>query len=167
MSKKIDYQLITIPPDKDPKTYSVAQRRADILNQVVEAGGFNAVNYRELAEKYGKSLSLLYKRDKPALRDYFIELFENKEGGDVKANLLCASEWALKAARKARDYKEVSRISKNIMDMAFDLGILEKEPERVQQVGAVKFTFEVEDSEGEKPKEEKPEKTKKDEEDKI
>ena len=73
----------------------------------------------------------------------------------------------MKAARKARDYKEVSRISKNIMDMAFDLGILEKEPERVQQVGAVKFTFEVEDSEGEKPKEEKPEKTKKDEEDKI
>lgn len=157
MSKKIDYQLITIPPDKDPKTYSVAQRRADILTQVIEAGGFNAVNYRELAEKYGKSLSLLYKRDKPALRDYFIEIFESRDGGDVKANLLCASEWALKAARKARDYKEVARISKNIMDMAFDLGILEKEPERVQQVGAVKFTFEVEEDKPKKPeKEEKP-----------
>lgn len=55
MSSNIDYRAVEIPPDKPPTEYTYAQRRAELLQQVIEAGHPRAINQTELADRYGVS----------------------------------------------------------------------------------------------------------------
>ena len=150
-----DFANIHIPEEKDPKKYTVAERRAEEYQMLIKAGTFRILHTIKLAERYGLKSHNSIARDRRKLQAYLEAQFKKAR---VVPDVLTKKYWALDRAQKASDYKAVSQISDSILEMAFNLGVLDKTPEKVQQVGGIKFVFETE-----KPgkKQEKPEKSKK------
>ncbi len=154
MSKTIDYANIPIPPPEvDRKKFDFRERRAEELRIILTQGHCDLPTLK-LGERYGVSPAQITK-DKHVLQKYIAEnYFEPKK---LKSSAIAAKQRALKGALEAQDWKTVNQISDSLLEMGYSMGIIEKEPEKVQQVGAVKFTFEVENPKKGSKSEKKPE----------
>ena len=102
-----NYYRIDPPADRQPSEYSYVQRRAEILDFVVAAGGPTGVENTRLAERYDVNRSTI-KRDLDALSEFVNSLLEDGEDvlfrtlalhDRVIADLLNDDDWrASKAA---------------------------------------------------------------------
>jgi len=125
----IDYLTILIPEDKEPTEYKVHERRADLLNAIIEAGGFDLIRYVDYAKKYGKSVSLLTAKDRPILEKYYQGLFNAPK---IKTDIFTTLDWCRRQAIHSKDYKAAQQVAINIANIAFNMGIIEKEANRLK-----------------------------------
>lgn len=86
-----DYRNISPPPDLAPEEFSYVQRRAVLLDRVLEVGGPGAVSNVRLAEHFDVNRSTI-KRDFDALGEYLQHYLD--EGADVDVQTL-SLHWRL------------------------------------------------------------------------
>lgn len=143
--KSPDYTRVQPPDDKPPSEYSTHERRADILQAIIEAGEPSAVNQRRLAEEVYDIHESTVSRDIDRLRESINEhlgtsarfttrtLFQH-----VVRELLAEDDWrATKAAWEvAQDWNE----------WLADIGEQHREPQRSEidvDVRSQKTAYEV------------------------
>jgi hypothetical protein len=118
-----DYANVSIPDTKNPKQYTTAERRADEYQLLKQTGTFSSLNTITLGKKYGLT-PMSISRDRQVLMTYVNNFFNNSE--NVIKELFSVKLWALETARRSNDYKSASIIADSILEMAFNLGKLEK-----------------------------------------
>ena len=131
-----DYQNVNIPAGKDPLEYTTAERRSEEYQLMLKEGTVAALNTVTLAEKYGVSPKTISK-DRYLLQDYLTESFDKK---NVLPDVITTKKWALKTARKCGDYKAADRICDSILDMCFNLGIMDKSADKLAVEGEIGYT---------------------------
>lgn len=72
MTGRIDYRSLVVPAEKDPTTYTYAERRAELLQLIEEAGHPRAVNQTEIATRYDVSQQQI-SEDMKVLSEYVAE----------------------------------------------------------------------------------------------
>ena len=143
MSKSIDYANIPIPPpDVDRRGFGFRERRAEELRIILTQGHCDLPTLK-LGERYGVSPAQITK-DKHVLQEYIAENFFQPV--KIKSSAVAAKQRALRGALASQDWRVVNSISDSLLEMGYSLGVLDKEPERVDLGGGVRFVFEVEDS---------------------
>ena len=126
--KEPDYTNIDPPDGKPPKDFTAHERRADILQTIIELGEPSAVNQRELAERYDVHESTV-SRDMDRLRESITEHL----GTDAKfttrtlyqhvvRELLAEDDW--RATKAAWD------VAQEWNEWLADIGEQHREPER-------------------------------------
>lgn len=100
-----DYRNISPPPDLAPEEFSYVQRRAVLVDRVLEVGGPGAVSNVRLAEHFDVNRSTI-KRDLDALGEYLQHYLDNGADVDVQTlslhrrlldDLLAEDDWRAKA----------------------------------------------------------------------
>lgn len=128
MRVKDDFASIPIPQGKDPKKYTIAERRAEEYAMLMKAGTFRVLHMTKLAERYGLKSHNSIARDRRVLQAY---LRDTLTSIPLVPNVILKKQWALRQAMDHNDYREVERISESILQTSFELGIITKSPEAV------------------------------------
>lgn len=127
MTQKIDYANLHIPQGKNPREYTLEERRAEEYELLRKAGTFRSLHTIQLGQRYGVDPAQIT-RDRKALQSYLRNSF-TKSG--ILPDLINKKYWALEKAREASDYKSANQIADSILDMTLKLGIIEKVPEKL------------------------------------
>ena len=122
------YHEIKIPPNKLPKDYTYNQRRAHLL-QIILQHGYIPFKRTDLAKEYGVSPATITV-DVDILTPYIIEHYWKKD--KVISQAITAKQKALKGALSESDWKTAASIADGILKTAFELGLIEKEPEKLE-----------------------------------
>jgi len=136
---KTDYANIHIPENKDPREYTVDERRAEEYQMLQQAGTFRVLHTIKLKERYGLKSATSISRDRQILFEYLVDSFNES---NTLPDIILKKKWAMEEARKSNDYKLVDQISDSILKMMFDLGVLEKVAEKLKLEGDKVITFE-------------------------
>lgn len=100
-----DYLNITPPPDLAPEEFSYVQRRAVLLDRVLEVGGLSGVSNVRPAEHFDVNRSTI-KRDLDALGEYLHHYLDDGADVDIRTfslhrrlldDLLAEDDWRAKA----------------------------------------------------------------------
>lgn len=149
--RKIVYALVPVPTKDEkvePKTYSYTVRRAEILGMIKTAGSPGAISPTQLAKRYGKTHSQIC-QDIAILKDELLENFG--KGIKVKSELLFQKVIADLMEGDNRDKYHAAKIMKEWLDFLFDLGVMRKEPERIEAIGDPSVVFIVKDDKDKYP----------------
>lgn len=112
MTREIDYESVEIPDEKAPSEYSYAERRAEILERIKEAGHPRLVNQAEIADEFGCTRQNIHK-DMNALAEFVDETLGDRRELTTQAvlersitGLLADKEWrqAAKTALELERY---------------------------------------------------------------
>ncbi|MFW6435544.1 MAG: HTH domain-containing protein [Halovenus sp.] len=123
-----DYTALEPPDEKPPVEYTTHERRADVLQQIVEAGSPFAVNQTELADQYGVHRSTI-SRDMDRLRESVDELL----GRDAKLTTRALYESIIGQLLAESDWKAKKAAWDIVMDWnewLADIGEQHREPDR-------------------------------------
>lgn len=104
MTHNIDYTTVDVPTEKSREEYHYTERRAEILNRILEAGSPNRMRQEDLAGRYGVDQSTI-SRDIEAIGDYVAEHLGNRAKLTTRAafervvnDLLDEDDWRAKKA---------------------------------------------------------------------
>jgi hypothetical protein len=130
MSDLPDYANLSAPAQKDPEEYDHHERRAEIFRILIKKGEPSAVRQNSLAEHYDVSESTI-SRDMDRIRESNSQhlgteakLTTRTLGQRVIRDLLEADDW--RATKAAWD------VHADRLDVLFDLGELQREPDRAE-----------------------------------
>jgi len=127
--KKINYHEIDIPnPDKKPKEkWDTEERRAYILDLIVEKGHPKFINQTKIAQEFGVS--------QPAIHDDIDAIADsvNDYLGE-KADLMLESIYksSIRELKEEKDYSELRKWIKDWSQYLMERGKVKKAPERTQ-----------------------------------
>lgn len=137
MARTIDYEAVDVPEDKEAADYSYAERRAEILDRIKDAGHPRRINQTELADRYGCTQQNISK-DMTALADYVDETLGNRRKLSTRATversiegLLDDGEWR-QAAKTAIEFDEWIRENAELEELNERLAALEEQRERAK-----------------------------------
>jgi len=125
-----DYWDIEPPADTPPEDYSTHERRAEVLQLVIEAGSPYAINQSRLSDRYRVHRSTI-SRDMDRLR----ETVDDHLGRDAKLTTKAVFEAAVEELLAADDWKATKAALDAVMDWndwLADLGEQHREPDRVE-----------------------------------
>lgn len=129
-----DYASVEIPAER-PEEYSYVERRAEILQQVLEVGHPRALNQTELAERYGVSQQQISK-DLDRLAEHVSATLGERRDLVTEAvmhrcirELLTEGEWR-DAARTVKDWNEWLYERRDRAEIAERLDRIEANQER-------------------------------------
>lgn len=122
-----DYVNVFIPNESADRTlFSSTQRRAEILSQILETGSMREP-FRGAAKKYGVS-HMQISKDKDILEKYIArELITSDR---VISDVFTSKQKAREASAKKGDWRTVNQITDSELDMAYNIGVVSKTPER-------------------------------------
>lgn len=141
MPQKTDYASIVIPEGKDPKKYTLEERRAEEYWEVWNSGTIKVLHVSKMGERYGKDISTI-SRDRKAIQEYILNAFTRAK---ILPEIITTKKWAMEQARKKGDYKSADAISDSILRMAQDLGILDKAAEKIDVTGRLHGVLTLDD----------------------
>jgi len=126
-----DYRSVEVPDEKDFEDYSYHERRAYIYEGALENGGVRMLDetYREMADKFDVHTSTIGD-DVDAVREAILKFEFTKE--NIREDVASTLMWISKKAREEGDMSTARKATKTYKDWAMELGIEEKEPERVE-----------------------------------
>lgn len=111
MSEQIDYETVTVPPEKDRSEFSYSERRADQFGEIRDAGYPDLIDKSGLAEQYDVSPSTIT-NDLDVLASYISAGLSDRHSLQVEAvfsralrELIEDEEWR-QAARTAGEYSD-------------------------------------------------------------
>jgi hypothetical protein len=128
MAHSTDYFAVDIPTDKSPEEYHWTQRRADLLQEVLETGTPSAVSRTEMGNRYDVDHSQI-SRDMDAIA----ECVEEHLGDTAKLQTKAAFERVLRELYDADDWRATKAAWDVVADWNSwlgDLGEQDREPER-------------------------------------
>lgn len=126
-----DYRKVDLPEDKEYSEYSYHERRAYIYGKALENGGVRVLpeTYREMASKFDVHTSTIGD-DVDAVREAILQFEFTKE--NIREDVASTLMWISKQAREDGDMDTARKATKVYKDWAMELGIEEKEPEKVE-----------------------------------
>lgn len=139
MANNIDYRATNVPDDKGPKEYTYAERRAEILQLIEQAGHPRAINQTRLAERYGCDQSNI-SNDVSVLREYIVENIDERTVDSITETVYQKSVQELMSNG---EYKDAVKAVESWNDWLMKRGKVEKEPEKIEHGGNVGVTSDV------------------------
>lgn len=128
MAHSTDYFAVDIPTDKSPEEYHWTQRRADLLQEVLETGTPSAVSRTEMGKRYDVDHSQI-SRDMDAIA----ECVDEHLGDTAKLQTKAAFERVLRELYEADDWRATKAAWDVVADWnqwLGDVGEQEREPDR-------------------------------------
>jgi len=132
MSNDIDYRAIEVPTDKPPQEYTYAERRAEILQLIEQAGHPRAINQSRLGERYGCAQSNI-SNDVSVLREY---ITNNIDETTVDTITETVYQKSIRELVDNGDYKDAVKAVESWNDWLMDRGKVEKEPDKHEVDGS-------------------------------
>jgi len=126
MSNDIDYRSIEVPETKPATEYTYAERRAEILKLIEEAGHPRAINQTRLADRYGCAQSNI-SNDIDVLREY---ITTNIDETTVDAITETVFQKSIRELVEQGDYKDAVKAVESWNDWLMDRGKVEQEPDK-------------------------------------
>jgi len=126
MSTDIDYRSIEVPETKAATEYTYAERRAEILKLIEEAGHPRAINQTRLADRYGCAQSNI-SNDIDVLREY---ITTNIDETTVDAITETVFQKSIRELVEQGDYKDAVKAVESWNDWLMDRGKVEQEPDK-------------------------------------
>lgn len=137
MAGEIDYETVEVPAEKTPVEYTYAERRAEILTLIKQAGHPCRINQSQLADRYDCSAPNISK-DMAALADHIDETLGDRRELNTRTvleraidGLIEQEEWR-QAAKTALEYDEWIRENKELEELTERLAALEERHERAK-----------------------------------
>lgn len=127
-----DYSAIEVPEDKDPSEYSYHQRRADLLDRILEAGTPDAINQSELAREVYDCDQSTISNDVSKLGDYIGDHIGSEAYLETKAVYSKAITGLIEEgdAGEWRAYKAAADVIDKRNQWLGDIGVQHREPQR-------------------------------------
>jgi hypothetical protein len=128
MSNTVDYFAVDIPEEKPPEEYHYTQRRAALLEEVLELGTPTAVSRTEAGERYGVTHGQITQD-----LDAIAECVEEHLGDTAKLQTKAAFERVLRELYDADDWRATKAAWDVVADWnqwLGDVGEQEREPDR-------------------------------------
>jgi len=132
MSNDIDYRAIEVPTDKPPQEYTYAERRAEILQLIEQAGHPRAINQSRLGERYGCAQSNI-SNDVSVLREY---ITNNIDETTVDTITETVYQKSIRELVDNGDYKDAVKAVESWNSWLMDRGKVEKEPDKHEVDGS-------------------------------
>jgi len=125
----INYFEVKIPENKSPKKFTFTERRAEILQLIMEAGHPGNIHQTKLAERYGVTQGQI-SQDISAIRKNFNK--QSKE--DIEFITEIVYQKCIKSLLKEKKYLDASKVIESWNKWLFNTGKLDKAPEKIQMV---------------------------------
>ena len=125
-----DYLYISTPDEKSLEEYDTDERRAWIMDRIVEKGSPSAVNQHTIADKFGVSQQTICKDINNALPKSVNQHLDDTN--KLKSELRTAYQTIKKKAMEEGDLGEYRRAIKDWSQWIGDIGAVETEPERIE-----------------------------------
>jgi hypothetical protein len=126
MAQQIDYSAVEVPEQKRPTAYHYTERRAEILEIVLRAGGPAAVNQASLAERYEVDRSTI-SRDLDRISDAITD----RLGDHIDLTVKAAFDRAIEQLQEEGEYQEAFEIALDWSDWLAERGHVEREPDEL------------------------------------
>ncbi len=120
-----DYYHIDVPQGKDPEQYEWWERRAEILDLILQRGTPHGINQARLAERYDVSPSQI-SQDMDRLRDHV----DQHLGREAKMTTRALYQKAIEDAQDRGEWREAFEIAMEWNHWLQDIGEQETEPEQ-------------------------------------
>lgn len=137
MTAQIDYETIDVPDDKSPSEYTYAERRAEILQLIREAGHPRRVKQSRLAERYDCTVPNI-SNDMDTLAEYFDDTLGDRRKLNTALavnraieGLIDDKEWR-KAATTALENDEWIRENEELEELMERIERIEEQRERAK-----------------------------------
>ena len=118
---------VVIPEEKNPKEYTYLERRAALLEKILEKGHPSFIHQANEAKYYGISTSQLNNDMKAIKKDI-------KENLGVDAEVVTKTVFhkAIKELQKKGEHYKAAVLAARWYDWLFDIGAKRKTPERIE-----------------------------------
>jgi len=126
---RIDYRTIEVPPDKPAEDYTFAERRADILHRIEDAGHPGLVNGAELARQYGVTRQSVY-NDFDVLADYV----KATVGDRVDLTINSVFRRAIRGLLEQKEYRAAAKTAADYGDWVRDRHELQEIFDRLEAI---------------------------------
>jgi len=126
MANNIDYRATNVPDDKAPKEYTYAERRAEILKLIEQAGHPRAINQTRLAERYGCDQSNI-SNDVSVLREFIVDNIDERTVDSITETVYQKSVQELMSNG---EYKDAVKAVESWNDWLMDRGKVEREADK-------------------------------------
>jgi len=120
-----DYYHVDVPGKKAPEDYTYVERRAEILNLILERGSPHGVKQARLAERYDVSESQI-SQDMDRLRSHV----DNHLGRSAKMTTRALYQKTIEDLRDEGEYREAFEVAMEWNRWLQDIGKQETEPEK-------------------------------------
>ncbi len=120
-----DYYHIDVPQQTDPEDYEWWERRAEILNLILDRGTPHGINQARLAERYDVSQSQI-SQDMDRLRQHV----DQHLGQHAKMTTRAVYQKAIEDAQDRGEWREAFEIAMQWNEWLQDIGEQETEPEQ-------------------------------------
>lgn len=125
MGNQRDYYHVDVPSQKPPEDYEWWERRAEILNLILERGSPHGVTQNRLAERYDVSKSQI-SQDMDRLREHVDEHL----GRSAKMTTRALYQKTIETLRDEGEYREAFEVVMEWNRWLQDIGQQETEPEK-------------------------------------
>jgi hypothetical protein len=126
MSQDIDYEAVNIPKQKPPNEYTYAERRAEILKLIQEAGHPKNVSRTRLGERYGVTHGQI-SQDIDRLQTFIQENIDEKRVDSITETVY---QKAVSELMENGEYKDAVKAVESWNEWLMDRGKVEKEPDK-------------------------------------
>ncbi len=149
-TKNIDFISVVLPEPLDRETdhtnYTTTERRAEMLKLALAQGHFD-LPVQKLAKLYGVSNGMI-SQDKDVIQGYVTKDYWKPLR--VQSEAIAAKQKALRECLKSSHWRDANQISDSILKMCFELGIMDKTPEKIN-AKVENILFEVKEVSSRKP----------------
>lgn len=121
-----NYHEVHIPDEKDKKDYTTDERRAYVLQKIIDAGIPSNINLTEIANETGVSTQQVHK-DKEIVGDWM----SNNLDRDFDEMADSVMRWATRKAIEEEDYRQARRGISEWQSFLQDEGEKDKQPDKL------------------------------------
>lgn len=139
MGNDIDYRAIEVPEDKPAKEYTYAERRAEILQLIEQAGHPRAINQTRLSDRYGCAQSNI-SNDIDVLREYITNNIDERTVDSITETVYQKS---IQELVSNGEYKDAVKAVESWNDWLMNRGKVEKEPDKHEVEGSGGFEIDI------------------------
>lgn len=128
-----DYYQVDVPQQKDPEDYHYTERRAEILQLILDRGTPHGINQNRLAERYDVSASQI-SQDMDRLRTHV----DQHLGRQAKMTTRAAYQQTVKNLQDEGEWKEAWQVIMDWNHWLQDIGKQEQEPDKHEISGELR-----------------------------
>lgn len=132
MAQQINYAEVEVPAKKPPTEYHYTERRAEILDLVLQVGGPSAINQSTLADRYEVDRSTI-SRD----MDRLSESISSKLGRHIDLTVKASFDKAISELQENGEHEAAFKTAITYSEWLADRGVIDSEPLRVEHDGTI------------------------------
>lgn len=132
MGTNPDYYHVDVPQGKDPEDYHYTERRAEILQLILDRGTPHGIKQARLAERYGVSESQI-SQDMDRLRSHV----DQHLGREAKMTTRAAYQQTVQKLQEEGEWKKAWDVVMEWNRWLQDIGKQEKEPDKHEISGEI------------------------------